>query len=608
MEIKQAWWLTAIGRLKPGWSLDRASAHLRDISPTVFRETVPPAYRADAAKKYKENKLKATDASAGVSSLRRQYENPLWILLATTGLVLLIACANLANLLLARASTREREMGVRQALGASRIRLIGQLLSESMLLAFFGAVVGAVIAQILSRSLVTFLDNGRNTITVATADWRVFAFTAALALVTCILFGLVPAVRASRTVPANAMRGGRGSAAGAERNGLRRALVVSQIALSLILLVGALLFGRTLRNLAAVDNGMNSAGVLVASVDTRLPKLQPERRRMIYEQIHERIEAQPGVVSVGAVWLSPFGGSGWNQSVTPEGKDASAKKDVWMNRVGPGYFRTMETALIAGRDFQRTDDLSAPKVAIVNETFASQMLQGKNPVGRTFRVEESADKPDSVYQIVGLVKNTKYNGLREEFRPIAFFPLNQDEEVADGVSFMVRSRGPASQAIAAVRQQMAEVNRELLVEFRMLDVQIQQSILRERLMANLSGGFGLLAGLLSALGLYGVMSYMVARRRGEIGVRMAMGAGWADILSLIFKEAGKLVVAGLAIGLAGSYALSRYAESLLFGLRPNDAVTLVLACVLLLGTATAATLLPARRAVALDPAVALREE
>ena len=279
-----------------------------------------------------------------------------------------------------------------------------------------------------------------------------------------------------------------------------------------------------------------------------------------------------------------------------------------MNRVGPGYFRTMETPLIAGRDFQRTDDLSAPKIAIVNETFANKLFDGKNPVGRTFRVEESADKPDSVYQIVGFVKNTKYHGLREEFRPIAFFPMNQDEKIPGDVSFMVRSRGPASQAIAAVRLQMAEVNRELLVEFRLLDVQIQQSILRERLMANLSGGFGLLAGLLSALGLYGVMSYMVARRRGEIGVRMAMGAGWADVLGLVFKEAGKLVVAGLLLGLAGSYALSRYAESLLFGLKPNDAVTLAAACVLLLATAIAATLLPARRAVSLDPAVALREE
>lgn len=608
MEIKHAWWLTAIGRLKPGWTLDRASANLRDISPMVFSETVPPSYRAETEKKYKLNKLKGTDASAGVSHLRRQYENPLWILLATTALVLLIACANLANLLLARASTREREIGIRQALGASRIRLIGQLLSESMLLAFFGALLGAVLAEVLSRSLVAFLDDGRNTLIIAGADWRVFTFTAALAVVTCLLFGLAPAIRASRTVPANAMRGGRGSAAGAERNGLRRALVVSQVALSLMLLVGALLFGRTLRNLVAVDNGMNTSGVLVASVDTRLPNLQPERRRMVYEQIQERIEAQPGVVSVGMIWLSPFSGSGWNQGVTPEGKDAAAKKDVWMNRVGPGYFRTMETQLIAGRDFGRTDDLSAPRVAIVNETFAKTMFDGSNPVGRTFRVEESADKPDSVYQIVGLVKNTKYHGLREEFRPIAFFPLNQDEKIPGDISFMVRSHGPASQAISAVRQQMSEVNRELLVEFRMLDVQIQRSILRERLMANLSGGFGLLAGLLSALGLYGVMSYMVARRRSEIGVRMAMGAGWADILGLVFKEAGKLVMFGIALGLAGSHALSRYAESLLFGLKPNDAVTLVVACSLLLATAVAATLLPARRAVALDPAIALREE
>jgi predicted permease len=604
-----AWWLTIIGRLESGWSVERASTFLRDLSPSIFRETLPESYRPDAAKKYLENKLTAVSASAGVSSLRRQYENPLWILLATTGLVLLIACANLANLLLARASTREREIAVRQALGASRLRLIGQLLSESLLLAVLGGALGALFSQALSRAMITFLDNGTQTIHLGLGlDWHVFAFTAALALLTCVLFGLAPAIRATRSVPANAMKAGRGSASTAERSGLRRALVVSQIALSLVLLVGALLFGRSLRNLLTIDTGMNSDSVLVASIDAKLPNLEPERRQGVFEQLEERIRSQPGVVSVGRIWLSPFSGGGWNQSVTAEGTDAGPKKEVWMNRIGPGYFRTMGTPLLAGRDFDRHDDMSAPKVAIVNEVFTKTFFNGSNPVGRTFRSEEPAGKPDLVFQIVGVVKNTKYSGLREEFRAIAFFPFNQDPDPSEACSFMVRTRGPANEVMASVRRVMDEVNSGLLVEFRFLDLEIRQSLLRERFMANLSGGFGLLAALLSALGLYGVMSYMVARRRSEIGVRMAMGAASTDILGLVFREAGRLVAIGLAIGVACSFGLSRYAESLLFGLKPNDALTLAAACALLVITALFATLVPARRALRLHPAVALREE
>lgn len=609
MYRRDAWWLTPIGRLKPGWTVERASAHLRDLSPVIFRETLPDSYRADAAKKYLANKLKVVSASAGVSYIRHEYMSSLWILLATTGLVLLIACANLGNLLLARASTREREIAVRQALGASRKRLIGQLLAESMLLAVLGGIIGTFLAQMLSRAMITFIDNGNGQLHLGLGmDWRVLGFTILLAGLTCLLFGLAPAVRATRSVPANAMKAGRGSAGSSERHGLRRTLVVSQIALSLVLLTGALLFGRSLRNLLTTDTGLKSDGVLVASIDAKLPGQPPEKRRIVFDQLQERLAAQPGVLSVAPVWLPPFGGAGWNQDVHSQTKGGEARKSVWMNRVGPGYFSTMSTPMLAGRDFTRRDDLSAPTVGIVNENFAKAIFGGGNPIGRTFRIEEEAGKPDTVVEIVGLVKDTKYSGVREEPRAIAFFPLNQDPKTPENVSFMVRTRGPINDVMAGVRQHITQVHPELLVEFRMLDLEIKQSLLRERLMANLSGGFGLLAGLLSALGLYGVMSYMVAKRRAEIGVRMAMGASWGDIFGLVFREAGRLVVIGLVIGLACSIAVSRYAESLLFGLKPNDALTLVLACVLLLGTALLATLLPARRAVRMDPAVALREE
>jgi predicted permease len=608
MPLRDAWWLTPVGRLKPGWTVEKASAHMRDLSPAIFRETVPEKYRPDTVKRYLANKLAVTPAGSGLSSLRRQYENPLWILLAVSALVLVIACANLANLLLARATAREREIGVRQALGASRVRLIGQLLAESFLLAALGATLGAMLAQGLSRSLVAFLNGGENTIQMSLGvDWNVFAFTTILALVTCILFGLAPAVRATGTGPASAMHGGRGNTATRERNGLRRTLVVSQIAVSLVLLVAALLFGRSLHNLTTTETGIVPEGVLIAGVDASMPKLDPAHRRIVWAQLQERLNNLPGVVSAASVRMSPFSGSGWNQEgYVPGSKDA--KKEVWLNRVGPGYFKTLLAPVLAGREFNERDNISAPKVAIVNEQFAKKFFGNTNPVGKSFRIEEEAGKADSEFEIVGLVKYTRYNGMREDDRSIAFVSYGQEDKPDEGVTFLLRSKAPLSSVMAGVRNTMASLHPGLMVEFRVLDVQVSRSILRERLMASLSGGFGLLAAILSTLGLYGVMSYMVTRRKNEIGVRMALGAQPGDVLGLVFREAGQLLAVGLVLGLAGSWALSRYAESLLYGLKPNDATTLVLACSLLALTAIGAALLPARRAARMDPAMVLREE
>jgi predicted permease len=605
-----AWWLSLVGRLHPGWSVDRASAHLRQISPAVFRQTLPPEYRADDAAKYLKNRVKAIDASAGLSALREEYENPLWLLLAVTVLVLLIACANLANLLLARASAREREMAVRQAMGASRLRLVAQLASESLLLAALGAALALVLAEVLSGLLIAFLSDPDQPIVLALGiDRRVFGFTTLLALLTCLLFGIGPAIKAAGQAPVTAMQGGRGTTGTAERHRFRQALVVAQVALSLVLLVGALLFGQTLRNLLRIDPGIAPEGVLVAAVDARLPRLAAEHRRVVFDEMQERIAAQPGVQSVAQVFLSPFSGNGWNDTVHGETRGAAREGKIsWFNRVGPGYFHTLKTAVLAGRDFGRGDTAGAPKVAIVNEEFARIFFGARNPVGRTFRVEAPAGKPEPVYQVVGLVKNTKYNGLREESRAIAFLPVAQDEEYPDGLTFLVRSQAPLSTTMAAIRRVMNNLQSGMLVEFRVLELQVARSVQRERLMASVSGAFGMLATLLSTLGLYGVMSYMVARRRNEIGVRVALGASARDVIRLVLTEAGRLVVVGLVIGAAAAFVLARYAESLLFGLKPGDATTLVFACLLLSATAAVASLLPARRALRLDPAVVLRDE
>lgn len=437
------WWLSLMGRLKAGWTIERANAQLQAVSPSIMRETLPPSYRADTAKGYLANKLVVTSGATGVSQLRRRYEDPLWILLATTGLVLLIACANLANLLLARASVREREIAVRQAIGASRSRLVTQLLSESLLLALLGAALGAGLAVLLSRGLIAFLTTPENRMFVGLEfDWRVLGFTAALAMVTCLLFGLAPPLRATQVAPASVMRASsRGLTAGRERFSLRRALVVTQVAMSLVLLAGALLFVRSLQKLLAVDPGFRPEGIVAVSVDYRAAHFPKERITEVRRQTLEKLRVRTGAISAGQVDMTPVSGSGWDQNAWADGS-AGPRIDALFNRAGPGYFQTMGTPLVAGRDFDAHDNLTAPKVAIVNQEFARTIFHGKNPVGRLFRREESANKPDTLFLVVGLVRNTKYYELREDFRPIAFVPEDQDEDPSPGGTFVLRTNAP----------------------------------------------------------------------------------------------------------------------------------------------------------------------
>ena len=426
--------------------------------------------------------------------MRRQYEDPLWILLATTGLVLLIACANLANLLLARASVREREIAVRQAIGASRGRLIAQLLSESMLLALLGATLGAAFAAVLSRGFIAFLTTEDNRMFVGLGiDWRVLGFTAAMAILTCVLFGLAPALRATRVTPASAMRsGGRGMTAGRERFSLRRALVVAQVAMSLVLLAGALLFVRSLQKLLAVDPGFRPEGIVAVSVDYRAAHYPKERIAEVRRQMLEKLRARTGAISAGQVDMTPVSGSGWDQNVWAEGS-AGPRVDGMFNRAGPGYFQTMGTPFVAGRDFNEHDNLTAPKVAIVNEEFARKIFHGQNPVGKFFRREESADKPDTMFLVIGLVRNTKYYELREDFRPIAFVPSDQDDDPGPGATFVLRTNAPLGEFYRAAEQAVAEFHPGLGVDFKVLTTQIKESLMRDRLMAALAGAFGLLA-------------------------------------------------------------------------------------------------------------------
>ncbi|HKD06724.1 MAG TPA: ABC transporter permease [Bryobacteraceae bacterium] len=607
--VRDAWWLSFMGRMKPGTTLDRAQAQIDTIAPIIMQDSLPPSYRAERQKKFLKNKLKVTSGATGVSQLRQRYEDPLWILLATTGLVLLIACANLANLLLARASVREREIAVRQAIGASRGRLITQLLSESMLLALLGAALGAGLAALLSRGLIAFLTTENNRMFVGLGiDWRLLGFTAAVAVLTCVLFGLVPALRATRVAPASVMRAtGRGLTTGRERFSLRRALVVAQVAMSLVLLAGALLFVRSLQKLLSVDPGFRPEGIVAVSVDYRAAHYPKERFLEVRRQTLAKLRAKTGAIAAGQIGMTPVSGSGWDQNVWADGS-SGPKTDGLFNNAGPGYFQTMGISFVAGRDFDAHDNLSSPKVAIVNEEFVKKVFHGTNPIGRSFRREESAAKPDTILQVVGVVRNTKYYELREDFRPIAFVAAAQDDDPGPGGTFVLRTNAPVGEFYRNAEAAVAEIHPDAAVQFTMLTQQLKDSLQRDRLMAALAGAFGILAGALAVLGLYGVIAYMVARRRNEIGVRIALGASRPKVIRLVLREAVILLTIGLAIGTGCAIWAGQAAASLVYGLKPRDPVTMIAAVGLLAAVALIASYAPAWRASRLQPMDALRDE
>jgi putative ABC transport system permease protein len=603
------WWLAVMGRVKSGWPLERVNAHLGSLAPGLFEATLPENYQPDMAKRYLASKLVAQPAARGVSSLRARYENPLWMLMATAGLVLLIACANIANLMLARATQREREFAVRLALGASRPRLIRQVLAESLMLALAGTILGAGLAQFLSRSLVAFLRSGQQSLFLdAPLDWRVLGFAAGIAALTCVLFGLAPALRAVRIAPGAAMKAGsRGLTASRERFGVRRILVVAQVALCLVLLTGSLLFLGSLRNLLSVDPGFRAEGLLSASIGLPREDYPPERRAPLHREMLERLRAIPVLDSIAEVVVVPVSGSGWNQTVRVDA-ETGPYRESYFNRVGPGYFKTMGTRLLAGREIDARDTLESPKVAIVNEAFAQRFFNSGNPVGHRLRVEPERGKPEASYEIVGVVRDSKYYGLRDEFQPTTFLAAGQDDQPGTFVQYAIRSRGSLEAATSAIKQTLREVNPKAAVDFRVLDAQIRDSLLRERLMATLTGFFGALAVLIAVVGLYGVISYMVASRKGEIGIRMALGAGRGAIVRMVLREACLLLALGLAIGAAASRAAAQTLSSLLFGVTAGDAATLALAVGGLAAVALAASYVPARRASSVEPMLALREE
>jgi predicted permease len=610
LDLRHVWWLTVMGRLKPGWTIARASEHLKAISPAVFDATAPAGYASNAAETYRKFRMTAEPAESGVSRVRETYGRSLWMLLAMTGLVLLIACANLANLMLARAAAREREVAIRVAIGASRSRIAFQLLAESLLLAGIGAVIGAAMATFVSRAVVAFLTTPREPLLLdAPMDWRVFAFTAATGVITCIAFGLAPAVRSSLIEPGAAVKSGGRTTSGGERLVVKRLLVAGQVSVSLILLVLALLFVRSVRNLLTADTGFRRDGIVFASfgdMSGARGTAAEMKARLLTTQaaLLEQVRSTPGVESAASSTQFLLTGSSWTQGIRLEPGRGSSK----FTYVSSDYFRTLGIPIRAGRDVNDYDAADGRKVALVNETFVQQYLGSGAAIGRSIRTIAEPGYPEAVYDVIGVVGDTKYADLREGNPPIAYVPLTQHPNVHSLKGIVIRASGSLPDVIAEVRRRAGLVSRDIATGFDVFETHVRERLVRERMMAWLSGFFAVLAAALATIGLYGVVAYMVVSRRSEIGIRLALGATTPGIVWLVLRETALLVAIGVVVGVGLSLVAARSAAALLFGLSPHDVPTILAAVVLLAVTAGLAGYVPARRASKVDPMEALRCE
>lgn len=610
LDERSNWWLVIMGRRDPRTSVAQVTAHLKTIAPAVYAATVP-GWGVKGDQDYMKRSLAAVSAESGVSSVRSRYTKALLVMMGAVGLVLLIACANVANLLLARAAAREREMAIRLAVGAARKRIVRQLLTESTLLAGAGAVLGLFVAHWGTQALVALISTPDLEVALDTAlTLRVLLFTAALTTTTAVVFGLVPAWRATRVSPQAAMKaGGRGVADGGHaRFTLSKALVVAQVALSLTLLVGSALLIGSLRNLNTVDPGFSTRGVLLVESDFSRAGLPEARVPALRADLLERVRNMPGVRSASTSSVTPISCCSWNDELVVEGFTPKSRDDAtaWFNSVSDGYFRTMETKFIAGRDFDATDVITAPTSVIVNASLARKFYGSKSPLGKQFRLSRG-DSTSAPYTIVGVVEDAKYRSLRETNSETAYLAATQEVSRAN-VTLEVRSDADPLLLVPAIKRTVADMSKAAVVRFTPLQTQVARSLQRERVLAILSGLFGAVALALAMLGLYGVMTYTVARRRNEIGVRIALGADRSRVLGMVLGDVARVVAVGLVIGAAGAIASGKLVTSFLFGLTPSDPVVLALAAGVLAVVALAAGLAPALRASRVDPVAALRED
>jgi predicted permease len=606
------WWVLVMGRLRPGVSERQAAAGLDMIFKQSITLDAQPDVASPPAKKPMLATLELVPASQGLDQLRRQFSRPLFILMGIVGLVLLIACANVANLLLARAKSRQKEIGVRLSLGASRGRLIRQLLTESALLACLGGALGLALAYWGSGLLLTFISPANNRLSLnLSPDFRVLGFTAVVCLLTGLLFGLAPAWRATRVELTPALKQSTSNlSAGRLRLGWAKTLVIAQAALSLVLLFGAGLFVRTLVNLKNLDTGFNKDNLLLFGLNPRDAGYKGQALNDFYARVQQRIASLPGVVSATSSLHLLLSGSSRGNSIWVSGYSPKPEERLSVRVVPAGskFFETMKIPLLRGRDFSDRDNESAPKVAVVNQTLVNRYFANRDPIGQ--RIGWDRTSPDM--EIIGVVKDAKYDSLRRDAPATVYHPFRQAINLA-WMHYEVRTARDPKALIPDIRSTVAALDRNVpLFDLKTQAEQVDELLLQERLFAKLSSFFGLLALLLACVGLYGIMSYAVIRRTSEIGIRMALGARRGEILGMVLRETLVLVTIGIAVGIPASLMVTRFAASvfsgLLFGLKTTDVTTVAIASLLLMAVAAFAGFLPARRASRVEPTVALRYE
>jgi predicted permease len=609
---RRQYWIYSFARLKPEISLEQAKSAINTPYRQIVTDVEAPLQKGmsdQTMARFKAKGLELEDGWRGQSSIHGEARTPLLLLLGVTALVLLIACANIANLLLARAAGRANEMAIRLSIGASRIQLIGQLLLESCLLAVLGGLAGLLVARWTVDFIASVLPDEAAATMPSSIDTNVLLFAAALTVGTGILFGLFPALHSTRPDLASTLKGQAGQPSGARSaQRFRTTLATAQIALSMTLLACAGLFTKSLLNISRVDLGIRTENVVTFGISPELNAYKPERSRQLFVRLEEELSALPGVTGVTTALVPLLAGNNWGSDVRVEGFQSGPDIDsnARFNEVGPGYFRTMGVPLISGREFTPADVVGSPKVAIVNEAFAKKFNLGRDAVGKRMgsgRQEEAMD-----VEIVGLVQNAKYSEVKREVPPLFFRPYRQDDEVGS-MTFYVRTSVDPSSFIVNIPKVVATLDGNLPVEnLRTLTQQVQNNVFLDRLMTTLSAAFASLATLLAAIGLYGVLAYTVTQRTREIGLRMALGAAPARVRGMVLKQVAVMTVIGGAIGLTVAVWAGKGAQSLLYQLKGSDPIVLAASAIVLALVAFGAGLVPAFRASRLDPMRALRYE
>ena len=601
--------LNLIARLKNGVTAEQANAAANLFFKQYLQTIAGTQASQQRLQDIEKAKLELTPVSRGLSTLREQFSLSLKVLMGVVALVLLIASANVANLLLAHGAARRREFAVRLAVGAGRMRLVRQLFTESALLVALGAIAGAALAWWGTRLLLVMASDGPDALPLqVTPNIRVLAFTIGASVLCAVVFGTAPALRAARIEPNTSLKGGKTAALSALRNPLGKAFVAGQVALSLLLLVGAGLFVRTLVNLQRIPAGFNQENAMLFKVDTSATGLQQKDPKLptLLRDVEEKVEAIPGVQAASFAFYTFNQGMWTSPAYTREQPDlAPAQRTVRNNKVGPDFFAAMGIPLVQGRTFGPQDTAGSQKVAVISEAMAQRFFPGGSPLGKRFGIQ--GPNSAEAIEVIGVVKDAKFGSLTEAVKPIAFYPHAQSPDVLSNL--VVRFSGPASLVVPQVRQTIRQVNQNLPIDDVVsLSDHVGRSLVQQKLVARLGAFFGALALLLACIGLYGVMSYGVARRTNEIGIRMALGAQRRSVLWLVLREVLVLVGIGLVVGVLASLVVTKTAASLLYELKPNDPLTIALATSLLTIVALLAGYLPARRAARVDPMTALRDE